>query len=152
MRLANAHQTRVGTQLDDHFTHLADRAGRGAYWLWKRNGQEVCVESGDFHRNLSRGSTLLSCQTPLAHCALDHVWHSRAMRGASKVTLLAHPAFVDGVRDGVNQRLSPRHLPACATHDRCSPSSMSPARYTTGPVNSPREDTSLSMSDACFII
>src|SRR5437870_13894659 len=48
-------ETSVSSELDDHLAHLADGACRGAHWLWEGDGQEVRVESGNFHTRLSYG-------------------------------------------------------------------------------------------------
>ena len=48
-------ETSVSSELDDHLAHLADGACRGAHWLWEGDGQEVRIESGDFHTRLSYG-------------------------------------------------------------------------------------------------
>src|SRR4030095_15183093 len=78
-------ETSVSSELDDHLAHLADGACRGAHGLWEGDGQEVRVESGDFHTRLSYGQRPLSCSTLLARCTLDAILHFRAMARASKV-------------------------------------------------------------------
>src|SRR5215475_5980599 len=78
-------KTSVSCELDDHLAHLADGACRGTHGLWQGNGQEVRVESGDFHTSLSDGQRSLACSTLLACCTLNCILHSRAMHRASKV-------------------------------------------------------------------